>query len=136
MVFLILPLVPVVDLLSPLVFLLCLSQISLYTILPSQLWSSSFFHWSLLLTFSLHLSSSSVFLRSLFTQSSHLSCGLPHSSIGPCCWPSLSTCLPPLSFSDLSLHNPPILAAVFLILPLVPLVGLVCSRHESARDHH
>ena len=35
------------------------------------------FHWSLLLAFSLHFSSSSVFLRSLFTQSSHLSCGLP-----------------------------------------------------------
>ena len=35
------------------------------------------FHWSLLLAFSLHFSSSSAFLRSLFTQSSHLSCGLP-----------------------------------------------------------
>ena len=35
------------------------------------------FHWSLLFTFSLHFSSSSAFLRSLFTQSSHLSCGLP-----------------------------------------------------------
>ena len=34
-------------------------------------------YWSLLLTFSLHFSSSSDFLRSLFTQSSHLSCGLP-----------------------------------------------------------
>ena len=30
------------------------------------------FHWSLLLAFSLHFSSSSAFLRSLFTQSSHL----------------------------------------------------------------
>ena len=36
------------------------------------------FHWSLLLAVSLHFSSSSAFLRSLFTQSSHLSCGLPH----------------------------------------------------------
>ena len=35
------------------------------------------FHRSLLLVFSLHFSSSSAFLRSLFTQSSHLSCGLP-----------------------------------------------------------
>ena len=35
------------------------------------------FHLSLLLAFSLHFSSSSAFLRSLFTQSSHLSCGLP-----------------------------------------------------------
>ena len=35
------------------------------------------FHWFLLLAFSLHFSSSSAFLRSLFTQSSHLSCGLP-----------------------------------------------------------
>ena len=35
------------------------------------------YHWSLLLAFSLHCSSSSAFLRSLFTQSSHLSCGLP-----------------------------------------------------------
>ena len=34
------------------------------------------FHWSLLLAFSLHFSSSSAFLGSLFTQSSHLSCGL------------------------------------------------------------
>ena len=35
------------------------------------------FHWSLLLAFSLHLSSSSAFLRSVFTQSSHFRCGLP-----------------------------------------------------------
>ena len=35
------------------------------------------FHWSLLLVFSLHFASSSAFLRSLFMQSSHLSCGLP-----------------------------------------------------------
>ena len=35
------------------------------------------FHLSLLLAFSLHCSSSSAFLRSLFTQSAHLSCGLP-----------------------------------------------------------
>ena len=35
------------------------------------------FHWSLLLACSLHFSSYSAFLRSLFTQSSHLSCGLP-----------------------------------------------------------
>ena len=35
------------------------------------------FHWYLLLAFSLHFSSSSAFLRSLFTQSSHLNCGLP-----------------------------------------------------------
>ena len=35
------------------------------------------FHWSLWLAFSLHFYSSSAFLRSLFTQSSHLSYGLP-----------------------------------------------------------
>ena len=35
------------------------------------------FHRSLLLAFSLHFSSSFAFLKSLFTQSSHLSCGLP-----------------------------------------------------------
>ena len=34
-------------------------------------------HRSLLLAFPLHLSSSFAFLKSLFTQSSHLSCGLP-----------------------------------------------------------
>ena len=35
------------------------------------------FHLSLLLAFSLHFSSSSGFLRSFFTQSSHRRCGLP-----------------------------------------------------------
>ena len=35
------------------------------------------FHWSLLLAFSLHFSSSSASIRALFTQSSHLSRGLP-----------------------------------------------------------
>ena len=35
------------------------------------------FHWSLLMAFSLHFSSFSASLRSLFKQSSHLSCGLP-----------------------------------------------------------
>ena len=35
------------------------------------------FQWSLFLAFSLHFSSPSAFLRCLFTQSSHLSCGLP-----------------------------------------------------------
>ena len=35
------------------------------------------FHRSLLLAFSLHFSSSFAFLKSLFMQSSHLSCGLP-----------------------------------------------------------
>ena len=34
-------------------------------------------HWYLLLAFSHHFSSSSASLRSLFTQSSHLSCDLP-----------------------------------------------------------
>ena len=29
-------------------------------------------------------------------------------SIGPCCWPFLSTYLPPLAFLDISSHNPPI----------------------------
>ena len=43
------------------------------------------FHWSLLLAFSLHLSSSSDFLRYLFTHSSHLSCGLP-SFLEPSCF--------------------------------------------------
>ena len=36
-----------------------------------------YFHWSLLLAFALHFSSSSALLISLFTQSSHLSSGLP-----------------------------------------------------------
>ena len=35
------------------------------------------FHRSLLMAFSLHFSSSFAFLKSLLTQSSHLSCGLP-----------------------------------------------------------
>ena len=35
-------------------------------------------YWSLLLAFSLHFPSSSAFLISLFTHSSHLNCGLPH----------------------------------------------------------
>ena len=42
------------------------------------------FHWSLLLAFSLQFSSSSAFLWSLFTQSSHLSCGLPRFLKQPC----------------------------------------------------
>ena len=42
------------------------------------------FHWSPLLAFSVHFSSSSAFLRSLFTQSSHLSCGLAR-FLQPCC---------------------------------------------------
>ena len=37
-----LPLVSVVGLFYPLFFLLCLSQISLHAVLPSELWSSSF----------------------------------------------------------------------------------------------
>ena len=41
------------------------------------------FHWCLLLAFSLHFSSSSAFLRYLFTQSSHISCGLPR-FLKPC----------------------------------------------------
>ena len=36
------PLAPVVGIFSPLFFLLCISQISLHIILPSQPWSSSF----------------------------------------------------------------------------------------------
>ena len=43
------------------------------------------FHRSLLLAFSLHFYSSSAFLRSLFTQSSHLSCGL-HRFLEPSCF--------------------------------------------------
>ena len=35
-------------------------------------------------------------------------------SIAPCCWPFLSTFLPPLPFSDLSSQNPPNVAVVFL----------------------
>ena len=38
-----------------------------------------------------------------------------HISIGPRCWPFLSTFVPPLPFSDLSSHIPPILAVVFLV---------------------
>ena len=41
-------------------------------------------------------------------------------SFVPCCWPSLSTFLPPLPFLDLSSHNPPILAVVFLVLCNIP----------------
>ena len=44
------------------------------------------FHWPLLLAFSLHFSSSSAFLRSLFTQSSHLSCCLPRFLEPSCCF--------------------------------------------------
>ena len=36
-------------------------------------------------------------------------------SIVPCCWPFLSTFLPPLPFLDLSSHNPAILAVIFLV---------------------
>ena len=36
-------------------------------------------------------------------------------SIGPCCWYFLSTFLPPLPFTDLSSHNPPILAVAFRV---------------------
>ena len=36
-------------------------------------------------------------------------------SIGHCCWPFLSTFLPPLPFSDLSSRSPPILDVVFLV---------------------
>ena len=44
------------------------------------------FHWSLLLVFSLHFSSFSfAFHRSLFTQSFHLSCGLPR-FLDPSCF--------------------------------------------------
>ena len=43
------------------------------------------FHRSLLLAFSLHFSSSFAFLKSLFTQSSHLSCGLPRFLDPSCC---------------------------------------------------
>ena len=41
--------------------------------------------WSLLLAFSLHLSSSSAFLRSIFTPFSHLRCGLPR-FLEPACF--------------------------------------------------
>ena len=37
-------------------------------------------------------------------------------SNAPCCWPFLSIFLLPLPFSDLSSHNPPISAVVFLVL--------------------
>ena len=43
-----------------------------------------FFHCYLLLAISLHFSSSSAFLMSLFTQSAHLSCGLPRFLHLPC----------------------------------------------------
>ena len=46
------------------------------------------FHCFLLLAFSLHFSSSSAFLRSRFTQSSHLSCGLPLFLQPSCCFVS------------------------------------------------
>ena len=36
-------------------------------------------------------------------------------TIAPCCWPFLSTFLPPLPFLDLYAHNPPILAVAFLV---------------------
>ena len=71
-----------------------------------------FFCCSLSWLFPLQFSSSSAFLRSLFTQSSHLICGLP-----------------PLPFSDLSSHNPPILAVVFLVFS--PLFFLLCLSQIS-----
>ena len=63
---LVLPLVP-----------LCRGEAGLYWSLRSTATFLICFHWSLLLAFSLHFPSSSAFLRSLFTQSSHLRCGLP-----------------------------------------------------------
>ena len=55
----------------------CVGVMLVYRSLQSTATFVICFHWSLLLAFSLHFSSSSAFLRSLFTQSSHLSCGLP-----------------------------------------------------------
>ena len=43
------------------------------------------FHWYMLLAFYLHFSSSSAFVRSLFTQFSHLNCGLPR-FLKPACF--------------------------------------------------
>ena len=53
---------------------LCVGVRLIYWSLRSMATFVICFHWSLLLAFSLHFSSSSAFLRSLFT---HLSCGLP-----------------------------------------------------------
>ena len=55
----------------------CVGVRLVYWSLPSMVTFVICFHWSLLLVFSLHFSSSSAFHRSLFTQSSHLRCGLP-----------------------------------------------------------
>ena len=57
-------------------FPLCRGEAGL-VVTPLYGYFCNFFYWSVLLAFSLHFSSSSAFLISLFTQSSHLSCRLP-----------------------------------------------------------
>ena len=63
----------------------CLGVRLVYRSLRSKATFVICFHWYLLLALSLHFSSSSAFLRSLSTQSSHLSCGLPR-YLQPACF--------------------------------------------------
>ena len=82
------------------------------------------FHWSLLLAFSLHFSSSSAFLRSLFIQSSHLSCDLPR-FLQPSC----------LFFSDLFSNLSSFILTMYqahftrllTILPIIQALGQTSS---------
>ena len=83
------------------------------------------FHWSLLLAFSLHFSSSSAFLRSLFTQSSHHSCGLPR-FLQPSCFFVSDL------FSNLSSFILTICPAHFiLLLTILPTIQALVPKYEQ-----
>ena len=84
------------------------------------------FHWSLLLAFSLHFSSSSAFLRSLFTQSSHLNCGIPR-FLHPSCFFVSDL------FNNLSSVILTICPAHFIrLLTILPIIQTLVERGSSA----
>ena len=87
-----------------------------------------FFDWSQLLAFSLHLSSSSAFLRSLFTQSSHRSCGLPRFLQPPCVFISDLFCNPP---SFILTMCPVHLIRLLTILPTIQALVLQFLLHKT-----
>ena len=111
------------------------------------------FHLSLLLAFSLHFSSSSAFLRSLFTHSSHLSCGLPR-FLQPSCFHSVVD-VPRVNFEQTHAGRR-VFCQVFLGLPrpavrshplhhqpstCLHTIGIILSFHmfmppQSASSHH
>ena len=82
------------------------------------------FHWSLLLAFSLQLSSSSAFLTSLSTQFSHLSCDLPR-FLNPSCV-FVSDLFGNVSSFILTMC-PAHFTRLFTVLPLLLLPGLSLS---------